>query len=82
MDILDKMTRGRGKSINSRAHARALKRERIMILEEELAEIEKQLKELPKEREKRRKSAELATAAYKQCVEKNGNDKKQANMSQ
>lgn len=53
-----------------------------MILEEELAEIEKQLKELPKEREKRRKSAELATAAYKQCVEKNGNDKKQANMSQ
>ncbi|MCW8914624.1 MAG: hypothetical protein OQK24_02080 [Magnetovibrio sp.] len=85
MEILDKLTRGRAEGGKDRGYARALKRERIMILREELAEITKQIEELEAERENARENAENASDAYKQCVEDNegkGENSREHNMAQ
>ena len=83
MEILDKIMKGSAERGNNRGYARALKRERIMILREELAEITKQINELEAEREKARENAEQASEAFKQCEQENsGKKEKETNISQ
>ncbi|OEJ64244.1 hypothetical protein [Magnetovibrio blakemorei] len=77
MKIIDGETRKQGTSINNRAYARALKRDRIADLEAKLAEVKDSINKLEQERKQRTEIADEYARRFNECTQNRADNNRQ-----